>query len=86
MTNTITYGSLEEALKRLGFAKHVINGHVAFQETTHDALIALPPMPSEQPVLLHHLAMVRITVTGRGVAEEEELEQVMAESAGATAA
>lgn len=80
MIDTITYQDLERALERLGFAKHIVNGYVAFREPTHDALIALPAMSPDETVLPRHLAMVRTTLTGRGVADEEELETALAQS------
>lgn len=80
MSKTLTYGHLEKALEQLGFAKHVVNGYVALREPTHDALIALPAMSPDETVLPRHLAMVRTTLTGRGVADEDELETALAQS------
>lgn len=76
----LTYGNLSNALVRLGFIPSEGSDYIVFREAEHDAVILLPSMPANDTVLPHHFGTVRMTVTGRGVADEEQFETALAAS------
>jgi hypothetical protein len=79
MDKRITYSDLEAVLLRFGFARRADNGHVVYEEQVNDAVLPLPVMPPDAPVLARHYLAARIIVDGRGVADEQVFESAMRE-------
>jgi len=77
MERKITCGDFDKALRVMGFERRAENGHVLYQEVVHEALIALPNLPEGDRVLPQHYVTARVTVDGRGVADENEFERAM---------
>ena len=74
----ITYGQLEKTLRSLGFSRRVFerNGNkgIRYEHKETGALILLPHFPDDDRVLDYHLAEVRTTVDGFGVADPSVFE------------
>jgi|GEM_PF-2840755 hypothetical protein len=77
MEKKVTYSDLEAVLLHLGFTRRTDNGNIIYEESTHDAVLPLPSMPLDSPVLARHYLAARIIVDGRGVAPETEFERAM---------
>lgn len=73
----LTYGDLEAVLQQFGFVKRNVNGDTVYEVIANDVLIALPTLPSEEPLRPHHYVTARHTVDGRGVVDADTFEQAM---------
>lgn len=67
-----TYGQLDNVLRKLGFACQVVSKTPPTRRYDHvdsGAWIMLPVLPDGEPVLDYHLASVRTTLDGFGIAD-----------------
>lgn len=79
MSRKVTYQDLEEVLLSLGFTKFTNNGHVRYREPHSGAIVALPVMPPEEPVIPRHYGYARAEVDGMGVIDRQDFEKLMEE-------
>jgi hypothetical protein len=70
----VTYGRLEEALRKLGFSLRGLEekNKVYFHEAT-GALVVFPEFPADKPVLSRHLQAVKSIWHAYGFADPLEL-------------
>jgi hypothetical protein len=69
----LTYGTIEDALTRLGFTVHVDNRARIYRHPG-GALIALPPVGLNDDVLRHHLFSASTTVDNFGLMDRYDFE------------
>jgi hypothetical protein len=70
----VTYGQLDRVLRALGFSCRRVTEEPATRVYEHQpsgAWILLPPLPDDELVLDYHLASVRTTLDGFGIADPE---------------
>jgi hypothetical protein len=75
----ITFGQLRQWLKDMGFSETVTpKSHVFFAHEPSGAEVALPNYRSNQLVLPHHLATVRIMLDGKGLMDQATFDDLVA--------
>lgn len=75
--SNVTYGQLDKVLRSLGFSRQTFERDgdgVRYEHKPTGALIVLPLFADKDPVLDYHLAMVRTTLDGFGVAAPSVLD------------
>ena len=77
MSESITYGAIENALARLGFGVTVGPDYRLYHHTPTDTTVITPDYPPEQAAEEMRLATVRKMVVARGVAWRERLERLL---------
>ena len=78
LTNGITYGALDRALHILGFQEETYETHRLYKTEEQGAIIVLPrDMEMGEEVRAVHLLTARHTVTGMGIADEAEFEELL---------
>lgn len=77
MSETITYGRLEQALIQLGFSKQLGPGYIVFHNDDHDATFVLPNISPSEKVRDVHLIAARQTIVGKGVADTRTFWQLL---------
>ena len=76
----VTYGQLDTMLRGLGFAVRVVEpNNWEYRHAETGAVIFLPVLPSDQPVLPRHRVAVRSVLEGFGIAEAADLAAKIAE-------
>lgn len=84
MTRTdITYRQLDRALRGFGFACRIDTREPPARVYEHKgtgAIILLPTLPEDDRVLDYHLAEVRITLDGFGVADRSVFDATMSKA------
>jgi len=71
---TVTYGKLDKVLRSLGFSCRLVKAkpparHYEHKET--GAFISVPPFPSNERVLEHHLVSAKVILDQFGIADAE---------------
>jgi hypothetical protein len=70
----VTYGQVDKVLRALGFSCQVVTKEPATRVYEHQASgawIMLPRLPEKDAVLDYHLASVRTTLDGFGIADSQ---------------
>jgi hypothetical protein len=73
----VTYKQLNQALVTLGFICKETKDFTAYREAEHGAFIVLPHRNTDSEVGDPHLVSVRNTVTGKGIASNDELQALL---------
>jgi len=69
----VTCGRLDGVLRGLGFSSRADKKACVYRHEETGALIVLPTFAAEEKVLPHHLATVRMTLEGYGIADPLDL-------------
>ena len=77
MRKSLTYKTLENVLRRLGFQEEHGIGHTVFTNTDHDAIIVLPTVSPLAQVKPFHLISVRETTIRKGVANSDNFDHAL---------
>ena len=78
MSEHITYGSIENALTRLGFEVTVGPNYRLYRHAATETVITTPDYPLERAADAMRLASVRTLIAARGIARPERLEHLLA--------
>lgn len=73
----VTYQKLYKVLNELGFTQAPTTGsHVLFRHRPTSTVIALPPGAKTKVVPAANLAAVRMTIIGREIARQDDVDQL----------
>jgi len=73
----VTYGTLIQALKTLGFAEKRTEEALIFRNDAQDALIVLPPVSPDEAVWTGHLIEARTLVVAKGIVAAETFDALL---------
>ena len=81
LTRGITYGALDSALLALGFQEKTYETHRLYEKKEAGAIIVLPRnIQMDKPAHPAHLLTARHTVSGMGIMDEADFEELLTES------
>lgn len=81
LAQSITYGALERTLQALGFREETYETHRLYKQKEQGAVIVLPrDLEKTEKAHAAHLLTARHTITGMGIADEAEFEELLAAS------